>query len=122
MSTGSNNHFRVNTVYYIGVSSFTNANDISIFDPNICLEDTILVHNSGIYDYYVQRLQIRGPADLTYPISQRLSASKSAFISISSEIILDFDPKISRSKSDQVTRSRAVLNDIFFSCQFTVPC
>ena len=107
-------------VHCIRVSAFADADDLSVFDPDVAFNDTDhWVNNDGIRKYCIQyAVFCCCSGDVSHAVTVRLTAAEHYFVSVagSSVIFFDFCDKACISQMDLVADCWSVHIAVFLSC------
>ena len=115
----SDSHSRCHTIHDIRVSGFTDSCDLTIFDSDICLDDSCGIYNQGIGDNKIQiTVTAAGFYRLSHSVTDGFTAAEFYFIAICGVIFLNLHYKAGVCKSYFVTSCRAVHHCIFFTGNF----
>jgi len=115
----SDSHSRCHPIHDIRVSRFTDSCDLSIFDSDICLDDSCGIHDQGIGDNKIQiTVTAAGFYRLSHSVTNSFTAAEFYFIAICGVIFLNLHYKAGVCKSYFVTSCRAVHHCIFFTGNF----
>ena len=91
---GSHDQVAVDAVHDVRVACLADANDDTVLDSDICLDDARPVDDERIGDDRVQHVVVGTPAGLTHSFSQCLAAAECALVAISRHVLLHLDPQI----------------------------
>ena len=108
----SDDHIRMDAVHHIWVASLADCADQSVLDANIGLVNPGPVNNQRVRDHDVKTVLIRPATRLSHAIANRLATAKSALITVRSEILLHFNPKIRSSQSHAISNRRSIDRNI----------
>jgi hypothetical protein len=117
IGVGTDNHVGINSVHDIRIASFADSYNDAVLDTNIGLIDTSVVNNQSISHDQIQAVGICASRSLTHTITNTLTTTKGALIAVSSEVFLNFDPKIGGTQTDDVASGRAKHGNVGFTLE-----
>jgi len=88
----TNDHIWVYVSHDIWIARLANTNNNAIFDTNVCFVNASPIQYKSICDDSVQTILIGSSCGLTHAVSDRLTTSKRAFITVMSKILFYLDP------------------------------
>ena len=91
----------------IGVASFSDSGDPSIFDSDVCLDDAPVVDNECVGEYEVDDFGA-GSLALAHAVSNHLPTAERHLIPVDCEVLLHLDPEFGVGESNSVARRGSV--------------